>query len=179
MVKSFLIVAGIVQMFLLTSYSLPTEPSLSADEQELLALLREYRSAHKLPAIPLSAKLQKVAQLHAFDLETNQPVKGKCNLHSWSNKGDWTPCCYTGDAASARCMWQKPKEIAQYQGSGYEIAAFATNMSPKVAFEGWKGSKYHNEVMVNKGDWASMNWKAVGVGMSGKYAVIWFGAESD
>lgn len=162
-----------------TSATFTEKVPLKPEEQQLYDLLNSYRKQKGLAAIPLSAALTKVAQLHVYDLHTNQPAKGKCNLHSWSNKGSWTPFCYNGDNASAECMWKKPEEIAGYKGSGFEVAAFATNMSAQVALDGWKGSKGHNEVMVNTGSWKNMNWKAVGVGIAGNYAVIWFGTVED
>ena len=166
-------------LVLLSSYTTPQEFKLKPEERQLLDLLNDYRKQKKLEPIALSPKLMEVARLHVYDLVTNQPAKGKCNLHSWSNKGKWSPCCYTGNDASAKCMWEKPKELTGYTGSGFEIAAYATNMSPQVAIDGWKGSHGHNEVMINKGPWTNMNWQAVGVGISGDYAVIWFGTVAD
>ncbi len=173
-----LLTISLVSWLLFTSFS-NTQFQLKPEEQRLYDLLNTYRKQKGLKAIPLSPSLTQVARLHVYDLVTNQPVKGKCNLHSWSNKGKWKSCCYTGNQASAECMWNKPKELTNYQGDGFEIAAFATNMSAQVAIDGWKGSKGHNEVMINRGTWKKMNWQAVGVGISGDYAVIWFGIVAD
>ena len=164
---------------LLTSFRPQGDFNLKPEEQQLFDLLNAYRKQQKLAPIALSPKLMQVARLHVYDLVTNQPAKGKCNLHSWSNKGKWSPCCYNGNDASAKCMWEKPKELTGYSGSGFEIAAYATNMSPQIAIDGWKGSSGHNEVMINKGSWKNLNWQAVGVGISGDYAVIWFGTVAD
>jgi uncharacterized protein YkwD len=162
-----------------SSATINQDYSLEPEEQKLYDLLNDYRKQKGLSAIPLSGKLTKVAKLHVHDLVVNQPVKGNCNLHSWSDKGAWTKCCYNGNDASAECMWRKPKEIADYNGSGFEIAAFATNMSAHEAFNGWRGSSGHNAVMINSGSWKNMDWKAVGIGISGNYAVIWFGTVED
>jgi uncharacterized protein YkwD len=164
---------------LTTSFIRPTAPELNPEEQKLYDLFSAYRKQKGLPVIPLSPALTQVAQLHVYDLHTNQPVTERCNLHSWSNKGKWTPCCYTGNNASAECMWRKPLEIAGYTGSGFEIAAYATNMSAVVALRGWQESSGHNEVMINKGSWSHLKWNAVGVGIMGDYAVIWFGTIED
>ena len=76
-------------------------------------------------------------------------------------------------------MWEKPAELTQYTGSGFEIAAYVTNLTPQRALDGWKSSAGHNQVMINKGSWSKLEWKAVGVGMAGPYAVIWFGMVPD
>jgi hypothetical protein len=34
-------------------------------------------------------------------------------------------------------------------------------------------------VIVNSGTWARITWRAVGIGIYGSYAVVWFGEESD
>ena len=77
-------------------------------------------------------------------------------------------------------MWSKPQEISQYKSAGFEIAAyFGNGATARGAIANWKKSAGHNEVMINQGSWKKMNWQAVGVGIEGNYAVIWFGAEQD
>src|SRR5688572_21421412 len=88
---------------------------VSSEEMKLYNLIMAYRKTKGLEAIPLSGKLTQVAQTHAQDLSLNytfDPETNKCNPHSWSAKGTWTSCCYTSDHKQARCMWQKPKEVA-------------------------------------------------------------------
>jgi uncharacterized protein YkwD len=170
---------AVVTQFLFTSFIAKEKVELKPEEEKLYQMLMDYRVEKGLKPIPLSAALTKVAKLHVYDLHTNHPVKGRCNLHSWSNKGKWSACCYTGNQASAECMWNKPKELTSYTGAGFEIAAYSTNMSAEVALDGWKNSKGHNEVMINKGTWKKADWQAVGVGITGYYAVIWFGKEED
>ena len=63
------------------------EVCLSAEEFKIYEQLNAYRKQYKLPKIALSASMTIVAQAHAKDLQDNQPVKGNCNLHSWSDKG--------------------------------------------------------------------------------------------
>jgi hypothetical protein len=157
----------------------PCETVLSAKEQRLYRLLMEYRSSKGLPPIPLSPNLSFVAKTHVRDLQANPP-SGKCNFHSWSDAGSWTPCCYTDDHARAQCMWAKPRELTEYPGNGYEIASWSSGQnSPETALAGWKGSRLHNAVIINSGSWARIKWGAVGVGIYGSYAVVWFGEESD
>ncbi len=153
---------------------------LNAEEDKLYKLLIDYRKSKNLPAISISAKLTKVAQAHARDLTTNYKQSDRCNFHSWSKKGDWSPCCYTSDHKQAACMWNKPKEIAGYQGKGYEIAYWSSaGANAAEALGGWKSSPGHHAVMINTGIWKEVKWQAVGIGMDGEYGVIWFGQEAD
>ena len=164
-----------------------TGQRLSEEEMLLYDLVMEYRGQYGLPAIPLSESLTIVAQAHVLDLQKHRPFNNTCNMHSWSANGEWTSCCYTSDHAEAECMWDKPRELTTYSGNGYEIAHgytvvplnSETSTSPSTALKGWKSSKGHNEVIINKGVWQSHPWRAVGIGMSQHFAVIWFGEEED
>ena len=97
-------------------------------------------------------------------------------MHSWSKKGKWEVCCYTDDHAKAQCMWNKPRELTRYKGNGYEIAAGMGNAQD--ALDGWKHSVHHNNVIINKDIWKT-KWEAIGIGIYGNYAVVWFGHETD
>ena len=144
--------------------------------------MMEYRSSKGLAPIPLSAKLTQVAQAHAKDLNENYTfdVDNKCNPHSWSKKGKWSACCYTNDHKQAKCMWDKPKEIAGYQSPGYEIAYYSSKgATAKEGLDGWKLSPGHNPLIINDGMWAKANWKAIGIGFVGEYGVVWFGEMAD
>ena len=102
-------------------------------------------------------------------------------MHSWSDNGSWTACCYTSDHAKAKCMWDKPKELSSYKGNGFEIA-FGTSgytVNAAGALEAWKQSSGHNAVIINDGVWKTMKWQAVGIGIYKAYAVIWFGTQKD
>jgi uncharacterized protein YkwD len=154
---------------------------LSVEEMKLYKLINEYRTKKGLPSISLSAKLTKVAQAHAKDLsENHDPNNKSCNLHSWSDKGEWISCCYTPDHAEAECMWNKPKEISGYTSSGYEISYFSeAGASAEEGIAGWKKSNAHNEVIINQGIWKKITWKAVGIGIYKGYGVVWFGDLED
>ena len=151
---------------------------ISSAEQELYDMINEYRESKKLGPIPYSASLTMVAQAHVRDLHYNYDfsANAKCNPHSWSKKGDWSSCCYGNDHKQAQCMWDKPMEIAGYESHGYEIAYYQSDGAlPFVALEGWKKSKGHNPVIVNKGIWEQLTWGGMGVGIYEEYAVVWFG----
>ncbi len=181
--KSFVLLLS----FLLVNLSSRTDGMeenvcLSAEEARLHQLINAYRAEHKLPPIPLSAKLTKVAQAHARDLAENFDFdpNGKCNPHSWSSKGDWTPCCYTSDHKEAECMWKKPEEIAGYESSGFEIAYFhSAGADAKGSLEGWKISPGHNPLLINSGIWDRVTWNAIGIGIYEEYGLVWFGQIAD
>jgi uncharacterized protein YkwD len=153
---------------------------LSEEEAKLYRLIMEYRSEKGLPVIALSKSLTKVAQIHVKDLNENYSGSTSCNMHSWSNKGNWTSCCYTSDHAQAECMWNKPRELTAYRGNGYEISfgSWGAPADAQGALNGWKRSPGHNGVIINSGIWRD-EWNAIGIGLSGGYAVVWFGKEVD
>lgn len=159
----------------------PNAAGCTDDALTLIELLNDYRAENGLGPIPASSSLCTVGDLHAQDLAGEAPhTVADCNLHSWSDAGAWSGCCYTPDHAAAQCMWDKPRELTDYPGNGYENAAGGGgSLGPAEALELWKGSPGHNAVMLNEGTWANLTWNAVGVGISGGYAVLWFGEESD
>jgi uncharacterized protein YkwD len=169
-------------LILVSAPAFSQEVCLSAEEQKLYELIMQYRKSKKLKAIPISTALTRVAQAHVRDLSENYEYTdgSPCNPHSWSDKGKWTPCCYTSDHKQASCMWNKPKEISGYEGIGFEIAYFSSAGANAVeGLEGWKKSPGHNPVIVNLGTWSKTEWKAIGVGIYKEYGVVWFGEVQD
>ena len=148
---------------------------------ELIGLVNDYRAENALPAIPASTSLCFVGSTHVDDLIDNSPnAPSACNMHSWSDQGAWSACCYTADHAQAQCMWDKPKELTLYTTSGYENAAGGSgNITPAQALNLWKGSAGHNDVILNQNGWSNRTWRALGVGIRGGYAVLWFGESVD
>ena len=178
----FLLVAGMpaagAQKYILPGFS------LNKEEDMIYRLINQYRQQKGLGAIPLSRNLTYVAKLHVQDLAENTPYNRRCNLHSWSDKGPWTACCYTEDHDKAACMWEKPGEVSNYTGFGYEIAYWTNEpLTPedfaKKTLAGWKRSVPHNTVIVNQGKWREKRWNAIGVGVYKGYAAVWFGEEKD
>ncbi|MGC1242440.1 MAG: CAP domain-containing protein [Chryseosolibacter sp.] len=155
---------------------------LSPEEKKLYDLITEYRKAQGLPAIEISAKLTSVAQTHARDLAQNYQFdpKNKCNPHSWSKRGKWSSCCYTSDHQQAKCMWDKPSEIAGYESPGYEIAYYSSaGASASEGLAGWKKSPAHNPLIINEGMWNKVTWKGIGIGIYKEYGIVWFGELED
>lgn len=158
-------------------------------EDRIAGLLNAYRRSLGLPPVPRSASLDRVARAHVADLVAHRPDRERspagrsCNLHSWSAHGPWTPVCYTGDHAGAAMMWSKPREITDgaYPGYGFEIAMMSGGepILPAEIVAGWRASAAHDAVIAERGVWRGMAWKAMGVGIAGDYAVVWFGVEPD
>lgn len=176
--------AGLLLFFLfLTGFDNKpiSEVCLNVEEKKLYDLIMQYRKSKNLESIPLSAKLTMVAQAHARDLAEHYDYKpnNKCNPHSWSQKGNWTACCYRG-AKEASCMWNKPREIAGYQGEGYEIAYYSSiGASAQEGIDGWKLSPGHNPLLINSGTWSGRKWNAIGIGIYKEYGLVWFGEIAD
>ena len=151
------------------------------ESNELLQRLNAYRAQIGLERIPVSPAMTAVAEAHVLSLEATPPA-GVCNGHSWPPSKLWKECCYTDDHAKAQCMWDKPKEITggRYQGAGFEIWAWRSGqMTLEFALEGWKSSALHHDVLVNKGPWSKVTWRAAGAAVSQHYAVVWFGMDPD
>jgi hypothetical protein len=124
--------------------------------------------------------LTTVAETHASDLAENYVRSDVCNLHSWSDKGNWTPFCYTADHANAQLMWNKPRELTSYPGNGYEIAVYKSDTITAIeALELWKNSEEHLNLILNRGIWKDLKWNAIGGAINKGYAVVWFGEEVD
>ena len=47
------------------------------------------------------------------------------------------------------------------------------------ALDEWKRSPAHTGVILNRTMWASYRWGAIGVGIVGGHASVWFGIEAD
>lgn len=168
-----------------TSVKLLPETCISPTEAALFKLINEYRRSKGLPEVKLSASLSHVARTHAIDQTQNYKQGKRCNMHSWSAKGEWSSCCYTPDHKQAKCMWDKPRELTNYSGDGFEISFWSTyKYSTPEAFakdilDGWKKSPGHNDIIVNRSIWKKVNWQAMGVGVHGEYADVWFGKDED
>lgn len=159
---------------------------LSQREKELANLVNEYRKSKGLKPLKISKSLTFVARTHNNDqnLYYNENWKDKrglpANLHSWSNKGKWTPVMYTSDHKYAEGMWNKPKELTNFKVDGYEISAmsdFTTDDAASRALNIWKNSQGHNAVIVGEDDWNTIS--VMGISINGGYADIWFADESN
>jgi hypothetical protein len=159
---------------------IPDEFCLTAEEIHLYRLINEYRVINNLDIIPLSKSLSYVAHVHVRDLHRYRPDLHSCNLHSWSDKGKWTACCYAKDPKRSDCMWSKPREITNYRGKGQELILWENiPASSHSSFDQWRNFEPTNEMILNKGRWLEDNWQAMGVAVFEGYAALWFGNEAD
>lgn len=174
--KTLLFLLGISA--LLISSASRNQISLNDEEKSLFEMINKYRASKGLNKITLNDGLTRVAQRHAQDLNENRPDQGQCNMHSWSKANtDCESCCYTEDHAQATCMWNKPRELSDYSGNGYEIAHWkSSGATADSALSGWKRSKPHHQLIINTGIWDE-KWNAIGIGIVGEYATVWFGNE--
>lgn len=147
---------------------------LNVEEQRLYELINEYRAQYGLPSIPLSLSLNLVANRHVQDLDKNINEV----THAWSD------CPYdSSDRFTYPCMWNAPQRLGtSYPGYGYENAHGGSGgyeATAESAFQSWRGSSAHNAVILNQGIWQDREWQALGIGIFGGYAVLWFGEEPD
>ena len=173
---------GIVLSITFCLFLFPGEQGKGSSSSDLIEVINDYREELGLPAISTSKTLTEVAQLHVEDLQTNNPDKGVCNMHSWSDAGDWSSCCYKNSRPDTACMWNKPREISgfRYNSNGYEIAAWLSDsMHATAALALWKDSEGHHDIIRNRGDWSTVRWRSIGAAMSENYAVVWFGTSSE
>jgi hypothetical protein len=163
---------------------LPTVAEIRSHRPEfwkLVDAINALRKPHGLPAIPLSPRLTAVAYWHAKDLAERRPQETYGSLHSWSVDPRWHGGAYRADDKSTwTIMWDKPKEIAGYGASGFEISA-AEARDCEHALELWTQSQAHHQVILNQGVWADprWRWRALGAVFHKGYACAWFGNAPD
>jgi hypothetical protein len=154
---------------------------LTEQERSLADAIDRYRASRGLTPIRRSFSLTRVAKTHVGDLQRHPPQL-PCSMHSWSADGDWTPVCYTPDNAQAAMMWSKPREISRYPGDGYEIALSWSGIEKLPAerlLDVWRASPDHDAIISQSGRWANHPFSAMGVGVLGSHAVVWFGEVRD
>lgn len=158
---------------------------LSLREEELAKLVNQYRQSKGLKPLKVSKSLTFVARTHNNDQnkyysESWKDNRGiEANLHSWSNKGKWTPVMYTADHKYQEGMWNKPKELTNFKVDGYEISAmsdFTREDAASRALNIWKRSTGHNAVITGLKHWNTIS--VMGVSINGGYADIWFADET-
>ncbi len=163
-----------------TGREIPSGFCISLMEYKLYKMINDYRASYDLPAIPVSRSLSFVAETHVKDLYFNHPDAEPCNFHSWSDKGTWKPFCYPRDENKKNSVWDKPKELTNYKGKGYEIVYWENNaviIDSIIAF--WKSIPYFNSFLTNTGRWQGKKWNAIGIGIYENYACAWFGELAD
>ncbi len=143
---------------------------INPTEKELFRIINEYRAQNKLPPVALSEPLSFVANRRLLDLTINV----KYLTHGWSN------CPYDiKNQSTWNCVFDSPRRLnAGYLGQGFEnlYRNLGGGATPVLALEAWKKSPTHNNLILNLDIWKDMKFDALGVGISGNYAAIWFGS---
>lgn len=156
------------------------EVCLSESEVKLAEAINLFRKQNKLPEIPLSASLSFVAKAHVWDLQTNNPDTSICTSASWSNKGNWTPCCFNSYVLKYDCMWDKPKELTSYPFRGYELVYFDESIvQPDSIFQVWKSSYETIDMFLTRNQHGDKKWLAMGLAIGENYVSLWFGQRND
>jgi hypothetical protein len=154
---------------------------LNPEEVKLMKFITQFRLSQNLKPISLSSSLTTIAKIHLKDLEENLPTPG-CSYHSWSNRGQWLPCCHTNNLISMECSFLKPKELTDYKENGFELIYFEHEENISVSersLKFWKQNPEFNDFLSNKNEWKNMNWKAMGIAVSKRFGIIWLGTEKD
>ncbi len=83
-------------------------------------------------------------------------------------------------------MWHKPKELTPFKGTGFEITIGQPGEIPQgfvldsqKAIAAWESSALHNDVVLNRGQWQQMTWRALGAGINDSHACAWFSDQPD
>lgn len=160
--------------------SLPDNFCISADEMQLFDRVNNLRRDYDKKVIQLSSSLSYVAKIHTEDLFENHPDTSICGLSSWSDKGNWKPCCYNAYVLDEDCMWDKPKELTSYPYRGYELVTyFEDNFTVDSVLNIWSGTKEVLDMILAQGNYSAKKWVCMGVGIHKNYVSLWFGQRAD
>ncbi len=160
--------------------SLPESFCISKDEKVLFDAVNDLRVAYGESLLQHSASLSHVGKLHVDDLLEMHPDTSVCNLSSWSDKGDWTACCYNSYIPNPECMWSKPKELTPYTYRGYEMVMyFEDKISVDSIIKLWSDSKEMLDMLLTRANFQEKKWICMGMGINEHYVSIWFGQRRD
>lgn len=177
---SFLFLLLGFQIIYAQSKPIPDQFCISQQEYRLYSMINEYRARLALDPIPLSKSLSYVAKTHASDLAANYPMGEDCNMHSWSDKGDWKPFCFPADQDRKNDIKDKAKELTSYPGKAWEITYWDnTVLDLTMVMEFWRSIPYTANMMSNTGKWADTPWKSMGIAIEKGYVLVWFGQDVD
>ena len=145
---------------------------------ELTELINQYRKTLKLHELKCSKELVETAKEHVNNSDSCPQPEEICKLHSWGSCGKLEKtiksCCYKDDK-DFDCMLQKVREVTGNAEAplGYEISTYYSGkLTPEIAFQNWRGSDDHDNVMSGNSQWKDM--KQIGCYYSTHYAHCWF-----
>lgn len=159
---------------------IPDNFCITRQEKKLFNAINTLLKDYGRKPLKLSGSLSYVAKLHVEDLLENRPDTGICNLSSWSDKGDWTPCCFNRYVPQQECMWGKPKELTPYPFRGYELAGyFQDDFTADSVIELWAAQKKVLDMLLARKNYSEKEWVCMGIGMNRHYVSVWFGQRPD
>jgi len=159
---------------------IPDDFCITSQEKALYEQINRLIKDYGKDRLEFSASLSFVAKTHVKDLLDNHPDTSICNLSSWSNKGNWTPCCFNPYVPDHDCMWDKPKELTSYPYRGYELVSyFEDAYTTDSVINLWSDSKEVLNMLLTNGNFNNKKWICMGVGMNEHYVSVWFGQRSD
>jgi hypothetical protein len=158
----------------------PEDYCLNDEELQLFNLLNDLRKSRGLPALQLSKSLSYTAYQHVRDLYINRPDTSGCNMHSWSDKGNWTPVCFPREQGKKKNVCDKPKELTMYPGQAHEILYWVNGTAlPEEIFDQWRNTNQSSSLILNTGKWLKTNWKNMGISIYKGYSSMWLGEAID
>ncbi len=179
-VCSVLIILLLSASRLAAQKSIPDDYCISPQEQQLFDKLNMLLEEYGKKPLRLSASLSYVARTHVEDLAANHPDTSICNLSSWSDKGEWTACCYNPYLPDQDCMWDKPKELTPYPYRGYELVAYFQDSSSVDSVIRMLGNtKQALDMLLANGNFENKKWVCMGVAMNEHYVSAWLGQRAD
>lgn len=161
--------------------------SLSLTELKLYKDIMVYRATAGLAEIPLSKALTTTAGRHVIDTYENfwvadKPYEPGADVNSWSDAP------YYSNHSQPQIMWAAPQRLGTgFTGNGFEISAWGYD-DVAAALAGWKSSSGNNQVIMNLGGWAGLEWKSIGIGVltgdpsednQGRVYHVWFSDTAD
>jgi len=149
-------------------------------EANLASGINKLRKQNGLSELKLSVSLTYVAQQHVSDLQRNRPDTSVCSTASWSDKGNWSPCCYSKYVLKESCMWDKPKELTDYLYKGYELSYYSEDViKASELLNLWRQSPEAMDMILNQGRYQNNRWSVIGLCIGKHYACVWFGQFPD
>lgn len=160
--------------------SVLSDISVSEKEVAFTDEINRLRSENGLSNLELSVSLTYVAQQHIADLIQNHPDTSICTSASWSDKGDWSPCCCNKYVPTESCMRDKPKELTNYLYKGYELIYYSEDIITSATLLCLlQQSSEAVDMFLQRGNYRLNRWKIIGICIDEHYASFWFGQFPD
>jgi len=170
----------ITSSFAQNKSKIPEDFCMTQDEYRLFSLINEYRTKLALNTIPLSKSLSYVAKTHAKDLAGNFNPASDCNMHSWSDKGNWKPFCFPKDQNRKHDVKDKAKELSNYPGKAWELTYWENSKADlDFVLDFWMSIPYTADMISSSNAWEKKEWKSMGVGIQDGYVLVWMGTDVD